>query len=212
VVHTSRISASAAEILAGALKDYKRAVITGDDHTFGKGTVQTVSSLPPGQGALKITTAMFFRPGGRSTQNSGVKSDVVIPSLLTSDDFGEKTQRFALENQSTTPFLSSYANAAPPTNRWRPISNDLVIQLARQSEARVEANPEFSEIREKLDEAAAHNGEIRLAEMLKEREEAKSKEEETVAQSSDASDDSHPFSPQLDEAVNILADLIGLQT
>jgi carboxyl-terminal processing protease len=212
VVHTSRISASAAEILAGALKDYKRAVITGDDHTFGKGTVQTVSSLPPGQGALKITTAMFFRPGGRSTQNAGVQSDVVIPSLLTSDDFGEKTQRFALENQSTTPFLSSYANAAPPTNRWRPISNDLVSKLAKQSEARIGANPEFSEIREKLSEAATNNGEIRLAEMLKEREEAKAKAEETVAQSSDASDDAHPFSPQLDEALNILADLIGLQT
>ncbi|MFQ5415581.1 MAG: S41 family peptidase [Myxococcota bacterium] len=120
VVHTSRVSASAAEILAGALKDYKRAVITGDDHTFGKGTVQTVSSLPPGRGALKITTAMFFRPGGKSTQNDGVRSDVMIPSLLNGDDFGEKTQRYALDNQETVPFLSSYANAIPPSGRWRP--------------------------------------------------------------------------------------------
>ena len=72
VVHVSRVSASASEILAGALKDYHRAVITGDDHTFGKGTVQTVTPLPPGLGALKITTARFFRPGGQSTQNDGV--------------------------------------------------------------------------------------------------------------------------------------------
>jgi len=212
VVHTSRISASAAEILAGALKDYKRAVITGDDHTFGKGTVQTVSSLPPGQGALKITTAMFFRPGGRSTQNSGVQADVIIPSLFTADDFGEKTQRFALENQSTTPFLSSYANAAPATNRWRPISSDMVSRLAKQSEARIEANPEFSEIREKLTEATQADGEVRLAEMLKEREEEQAKDGETVAQSLDGADGPNQFSPQLDEAVNVLADLIDLQT
>src|SRR5690606_14708072 len=79
VVLTSRITASAAEILAGAVKDYRRGVVVGDDHTFGKGSVQTVAPLPPGLGALKLTTAMFFRPGGRSTQQSGVKADIVLP-------------------------------------------------------------------------------------------------------------------------------------
>src|SRR5262249_31862058 len=74
VVHVSRVSASASEILAGALKDYHRAVITGDDHTFGKGTVQTVTPLSPGLGALKITTARFFPPRGQSTQSDGAAS------------------------------------------------------------------------------------------------------------------------------------------
>jgi len=212
VVHTSRVSASAAEILAGALKDYKRAIITGDDHTFGKGTVQTVSSLPPGQGALKITTAMFFRPGGKSTQNGGVRSDVVIPSLLTSDDFGEKTQRYALENQETTPFLSSYANAVPPSSRWRPVSTDLVSKLARKSRDRVESTEEFAEIREKLSEAKSNNGVIRLAEILKKQEEAKDEDGTTVSEESSNGDgDSEELSPQLEEATNILADLVGLQ-
>ena len=69
VVLTSRVSASASEILAGALKDYRRAVIVGGDHTFGKGTVQSVIPLRPGLGAMRVTTALFFRPGGASTQN-----------------------------------------------------------------------------------------------------------------------------------------------
>ncbi|MBW2289261.1 MAG: PDZ domain-containing protein [Deltaproteobacteria bacterium] len=204
VVHTSRVSASAAEILAGALQDYKRAIIAGDDHTFGKGTVQTVSSLPPGQGALKITTGMFFLPGGRSTQNDGVRSDVVIPSLLTSNDFGEKTQRYALENQATTPFLSSYANAVPATNRWQPVSSDVVSKLAQRSHERVGKSEEFAEIREKLKEAEANDGVVRLADILKEQEEVE--EEEDAAEG----EEKEKISPQLEEATSILADLVAL--
>jgi len=205
VVHTSRVSASAAEILAGALQDYKRAIIAGDDHTFGKGTVQTVSSLPPGQGALKITTGMFFLPGGRSTQNDGVRSDVVIPSLLTSNDFGEKTQRYALENQATTPFLSSYANAVPTTNRWQPVSSDVVSKLAKRSHDRVVKSEEFAEIREKLKEAEANDGVVRLADILKEQEEVAAEEE-----AAEAEDAKEKISPQLEEATSILADLVAL--
>ena len=70
VVLTSRVSASASEIVAGAMKDYRRAVLVGDDHTFGKGTVQSMHPLPDGLGALKVTTAMFFRPGGTSPRRS----------------------------------------------------------------------------------------------------------------------------------------------
>jgi carboxyl-terminal processing protease len=212
VVHTSRVSASAAEILAGALKDYKRAIITGDDHTFGKGTVQTVSTLPPGQGALKITTAMFFRPGGKSTQNDGVHADVIIPSLLTSEDFGEATQRYALENQATTPFLSSYANADPPSSRWRPVSADMVSKLAQKSHERVENDEEFAEIRKKLSEAESRHGVIQLSEILKEREQAKAEEEANGADApSNGDGDLEALSPQVEEATNILADLVALQ-
>ena len=213
VVHTSRVSASAAEILAGALKDYKRAVITGDDHTFGKGTVQTVQSLPPGQGALKITTAMFFRPGGKSTQNDGVRSDVVIPSLLTSEDFGEETQRYALENQETKPFLSSYANASPASSRWRPISADVVSELAQKSHDRVEKSAEFSEIRKKLAEAKSNEGVVRLSDILKEQEQAKANgEKDDAGESSNGDEDLAKLSPQVEEAANILADLVSLQS
>ena len=73
VVHVSRVGVGVGDPRRRA-QGLHRAVITGDDHTFGKGTVQTVTPLPPGLGALKITTARFFRPGGQSTQNDGVAS------------------------------------------------------------------------------------------------------------------------------------------
>jgi carboxyl-terminal processing protease len=94
VLLTSRFSASASEILAGALQDYGRALVVGDSSTFGKGTVQNVLPLAPymdrvglghtyDPGALKITTSKFYRPSGASTQLRGVAADVVLPS--TSD-------------------------------------------------------------------------------------------------------------------------------
>jgi carboxyl-terminal processing protease len=94
VLLTSRFSASASEILAGALQDYGRAIVVGDSSTFGKGTVQNIVPLAPymdqvglghsyDPGALKITTSKFYRPSGASTQLRGVTADVVLPS--TSD-------------------------------------------------------------------------------------------------------------------------------
>jgi carboxyl-terminal processing protease len=206
VILTSRVSASAAEILAGALKDYKRAVIAGDDHTFGKGTVQTVSSLPPGQGALKVTTGMFFRPGGKSTQNTGVESHVVLPSLLANGDFGEKTQRYVLETQETEPFLSSYANAAPTIGHWRPISTDLVEQLSARSKERVDKSEEFANIRELLKETDDNDGIVRLEEILKEQAKTEGEGVEVAVET-----DEEKITPQVREATNILADLVELQ-
>ena len=91
VVLTSRFSASASEIAAGALQDYGRAVIVGDSATFGKGTVQTITPLAPimaraglghsfDPGALKITISKFYRPSGASTELRGVASDIILPS------------------------------------------------------------------------------------------------------------------------------------
>src|SRR5262249_18666755 len=153
VVHVSRVSASASEILAGALKDYHRAVITGDDHTFGKGTVQTVTPLPPGLGALKITTARFFRPGGQSTQNDGVSADVLTPSLLATDDLGERHQPFALAGESRAPLYGSFANAIGPEDTESQVTGTELASLVRNSSERVAKSPEFEEVRTKLAEA-----------------------------------------------------------
>jgi carboxyl-terminal processing protease len=208
VVHTSRVSASASEILAGALKDYGRAVIVGDDHTFGKGTVQTVSQLPADNGALKITTALFFRPGGRSTQHSGVDADVVLPSALSSDDYGEKSQRYSLPTQETTPFLSEDANAKAVALRWNPVQSDLVAVLAKRSRNRVANSEEFEEIREKLAEAEESQGVVRVDELMKRREEEATSAGE--AQDPAAEEDEDPPTPQLEEAIRILSDLVAL--
>ncbi len=100
VLLTSRFSASASEILAGALQDYGRAIVVGDSSTFGKGTVQNIVPLGPymdqvglghsyDPGALKITTSKFYRPSGASTQLRGVTADVVLPST---SDFSEVSE------------------------------------------------------------------------------------------------------------------------
>jgi carboxyl-terminal processing protease len=213
VVHTSRASASASEILAGALKDYRRAVIAGDDHTFGKGTVQTVAEYPPGrgEGALKVTTQLFFRPGGKSTQHGGVKADVVIPSLLSSDDFGEDHQPYSLLNQRVAPFLGDGANGRKGSPaRWKPVTSDVIAALAKRSRQRIESNEEFAKIREKLRKAEENGGVVRLSDILKEREEAEAVGEREAAEATEDGEEPPP-TPQLQEAINVLADLIELQ-
>ena len=106
VILQSKLSASASEIFAGALQDYKRAVLVGDKTTHGKGTVQTVFGLNPlvryvglnfDAGALKYTTAKFYRISGGSTQNLGVSSDIIIPSFTAVISEGEKDLDYALE-------------------------------------------------------------------------------------------------------------------
>jgi carboxyl-terminal processing protease len=102
MVLTSRFSASASEILAGALQDYGRALIVGAPSTHGKGTVQKIVDLgkargTPGKlGALKLTIAQFYRVNGESTQARGVVSDIVLPSLTDSLASSEKDLANAL--------------------------------------------------------------------------------------------------------------------
>lgn len=98
VILVNELSASASEILAAAMQDYKRAVIIGSKQTYGKGTVQNVLDLNRwvrnndlgDLGALKMTTQKFYRVNGGSTQLEGVKSDVVVPDRYSFIDIGEK--------------------------------------------------------------------------------------------------------------------------
>jgi len=96
----NELSASASEIVAAALQDYKRAIIVGGDHTHGKGTVQAVvnlnSNMPPANakeigdiGALKVTLQKFYRITGGSTQYKGVVPDIILPSLFQHLKTGE---------------------------------------------------------------------------------------------------------------------------
>ncbi|MCH7708614.1 MAG: PDZ domain-containing protein [Myxococcales bacterium] len=205
IVHTSRVSASASEILAGAMKDYARAVIVGDDHTFGKGTVQTVSPLPGNNGALKVTTALFFRPGGKSTQHSGVNADVVLPSVLASDDYGEKHQRFSLEAQTTTPFLGTQVNSPLPEIHWNPVNGAIITILAKRSETRVTSSTDFDKVRKRLAKIESGQGKIRVDEIMKRRQEEADEDEEEGSEA----DEDKP-TPQLSEALRVLSDLVSL--
>ncbi|MGB1309441.1 MAG: carboxy terminal-processing peptidase, partial [Oceanihabitans sp.] len=100
VILVNELSASASEILAAAMQDYKRAIIIGSKQTYGKGTVQNVLDLnrmvrnnsQGDLGALKMTIQKFYRINGGSTQLEGVKSDVIVPDRYSFIDIGEKDQ------------------------------------------------------------------------------------------------------------------------
>jgi len=142
VVLTSRLSASASEILAGALQDYKRALVVGGDHTFGKGTVQAVIPLARDLGAIKVTTQMFFLPGGKSTQHSGVLGDVEIPTAL-SDEIGEKALDNSLPEQRIAAFLGAEANSIDASQSWKPVdATHLDTLRSRSKEREAPGNPE----------------------------------------------------------------------
>ena len=93
VVLVNRFSASASEILAGAIQDYNRGLVLGTD-TFGKGTVQRVENISEGQ--LKFTESKFYRVSGKSTQNKGISPDIYLPTSIDSEDFGENKLTGAL--------------------------------------------------------------------------------------------------------------------
>lgn len=218
VILTSRISASASEILAGALKDYGRAVVVGDDHTFGKGTVQSLFPLRPGLGALKVTTGLFFRPGGRSTQHSGVAADVAMPSLFATDKFGERAQSHSLQAPSIDPFVGPRANGSGD-EAWTPITGELLAELVRRSESRQTQNKFFDEVRQELIKRAQSNGVVRLAELIAERESNGAEKDgepklaagtASAAVPGEAKKESKELSPQAREALNVLGDLVLL--
>ncbi len=107
IVLTSKFSASASEILAGAIQDYQRGLVVGDSATHGKGTVQNLlnisqmvfnkNSAANEFGALKITTQQFYRPNGDSTQLRGVLADIVLPSVTDNMDVNESDLENAVD-------------------------------------------------------------------------------------------------------------------
>lgn len=144
VVMVNRLSASAAEIFAGAIQDYGRGLVVGST-SFGKGTVQSLRDLNHGQ--LKVTEAKFYRISGASTQHRGVEPDISLPNIYDNKDIGES----ALEN--ALPW-----DTIPPA-RYLPYES-YARQLARLrtlSGQRQAIDPDFKYL----------NAQISLAESLK---------------------------------------------
>ncbi len=147
VVLTNKFSASASEILAGAIQDYRRGLLVGDKATHGKGTVQTLLDVgrqlfprvgnAPSLGAIKVTIQQFYRPSGESTQLEGVKSDVELPSITTHLPVGESDLDHAIA------FDKVPAAQFQPTAR---VNAALVKDLAEKSQGRVTANKDFGKL------------------------------------------------------------------
>jgi carboxyl-terminal processing protease len=187
VVLTSRQSASASEIFAAALQDYDRAVIVGDQSTFGKGTVQTILEIgrftsllgtrSQDDGALKLTIQKFYRVAGGSTQLHGVAADIVLPSLTDLPEFGEGALKNALPYDEVPP--AKYT-------KWSDSHSLFLDELRARSAARVATDPEFHYVQEDLqrlrnklaDNTISLNEDVRRKEVQEEkvRKEERSKE------------------------------------
>jgi carboxyl-terminal processing protease len=145
IVLVNRSSASAAEIVAAALQDYGRALIVGDSATHGKGTVQTVvdlgEQLPtarPGKlGALRLTIQQFYRVNGDSTQNRGVLSDIVLPSLSEYLSTPEKDMEHALAFDRVKAVDHEAVGMVSP---------ELKAALKARSAERVQASKDFAKL------------------------------------------------------------------
>jgi carboxyl-terminal processing protease len=214
VLLTSRISASASEIVAGTLQDYKRAVIVGGDHTFGKGSVQSVLPMPSNLGALKVTVGMFFVPGGNSTQHRGVEADVTLPGPYSTDDIGEKSLDYSLPPQKIAAFVSPEAYVKDGPGAWAMLKPEWVKTLREKSLARVEKNEDFKKIEDELKKAKARGKVIKVSEILKDKTDSKSKKEkEKVARygNKDQKNKEYLKRPDINEATNVLLDLMGAE-
>lgn len=124
IVLVNRASASASEIVAGTLQDYGRAIIVGDDHTFGKGSFQTFTlnatnkkeAVNP-QGEYKVTRGRYYTVSGKTPQLTGVISDIMVPGSLSEAEIGEKFGKFPLENESIPPSFDDDLSDIPIMQR-----------------------------------------------------------------------------------------------
>ncbi|MBO7447993.1 carboxy terminal-processing peptidase [bacterium] len=145
MITTSSLTASAAEIVTGALKSYNRCLVVGQSQSYGKGTVQQIIPLTGRLGALKITRGLYYIADGVSPQFDGIKSDVVLPSNLDAVQLGERYLPCAL----SAPKIDSHLSLEATTGRgvWTPITTNLINRLKASSAARIAKNEAFSDIK-----------------------------------------------------------------
>lgn len=165
----SRVSASASEIVSGTLQDYQRGVVVGGDHTFGKGSVQSVEYLPAGLGAIKTTVGMFFVPGGNSTQHRGVLADIVFPSAYSIDEIGEKNLDYSLPPKKIPQFLSKTAYVTSGEGAWKKVEPALIAKLTQASKGRVAKSEGFKKVKTEIAKNAKKMKMISAGDLLKER-------------------------------------------
>jgi carboxyl-terminal processing protease len=145
VVITNKFSASASEIFAGAIQDYGRGLVIGDDATHGKGTVQQLFDLgnaifglnnQPGLGSLKLTIQQFYRPGGDSTQNRGVLADVIIP---------DRSSHFEGISESDLDYALKFDQVRPLRHdKYQMVDASLIEQLRQLSSDRITDSEDFA--------------------------------------------------------------------
>jgi carboxyl-terminal processing protease len=216
VVLTSKFSASASEIFAGAIQDYDRGLVIGDSSTHGKGTVQSLLDLgsqmfkipnPPNLGALKITIQQFYRPNGDSTQKRGVLADIVLPSLTDHMDVSEADLDFAVEFDRVPSATYDKYNMRSP---------DVLNKLVESSKKRLATDEKFKDLQEDIEQyvtlkerkAAPLNEEKFFAE--REKFNASKEEEKTFEEQINGRDEVVKRDYYFNEILNITVDYLNL--
>lgn len=214
VVLTSKFSASASEILAGAIQDYGRGLVVGDPATHGKGTVQNLLNLAQqflrggsGEstmlGALKITIQQFYRPSGASTQKRGVEADIVLPSISANMDVAEADLDYALEFDRIP--QASFTSDGMVKSEW-------LGQLRDASKDRLAKSEDFSDlvkdiqryVEQKEKKEVTLNKEAYLAE--REEFNAEKQDEDTMNDAINGASEDIELTYYLKEVLNIAAD------
>jgi len=210
IVLVNRFSASASEILAGALQDYGRAVIVGDSKTHGKGTVQSLVKLGWDRklGSAKITTASYYRVSGGSTQLRGISSDIVLPSPFDYMDLGEESLPNAIGWSTIEPV--EYARVADLAS--------IIPRLRQNSEQRRAADPDFTSYENLLERVASVHKTEELPVALADRRKLAETEKElgdlrrklAPRSQRDPADAEEKQDPVLRESLRILADFVSV--
>lgn len=163
VVLCSKFSASASEIFAGAIVDHGRGIVVGDSTTHGKGTVQNFLELgarffninnPPNLGALKITMQQFYRPGGDSTQQRGVYSDIILPSITDHMKVSESDLDYPVPFDKVEDEVDEKLGLRDA---------DLIGKLKAASAKRVEASKDFQKLLGQIEEYKKQQEEKRVS-------------------------------------------------
>ena len=202
MITTSSLTASAAEIVTGALKAYRRCLVVGQSQSYGKGTVQQIIGLTGRLGALKITKGLYYIADGVSPQFDGVKSDIVVPSNLDAVHYGERYMPCALE----APKIDSHLSLETTTGRgvWTPVSEELIARLKKASGERVEKSEAFSEIKKFVEKTQKERERvyIPISEFLEDKDKASEDDEDDDEEEivSSEEDDDEPEVPPDDSA------------
>ena len=208
IILTNRASASAAEIVAQSLKDYGRAVVVGDDTTYGKGTYQTFtldanhSGKVNPEGEFKVTRGMYFTVSGNSPQHTGLKSDIEVPGPLSQIDYGERFAKNAIPNDSIKANFVDDMSDIHPLHRFKlkavykdnrqEKSDHLVAHLptlVENSKSRLGDNPNFQAFLEDIQK----------------------KDDEEEETNTDSKKKYGQNDLQMEEAFNVMKDLILLE-
>ena len=210
LILVSRETASAAEIVAQALQDYGVAVVAGDDHTFGKGTIQS-QTVTEGTGAVyfKVTVGKYYTVSGKTPEEKGVKSNIVIPGPTTVDGETSGLQEISISPDTVEPeylddlsdvkpdakpwFLKYYIpKLQPPEDRW----NKILPQLVKNSQDRIKENKNYQ---------------LLLKKKSSNEPEEPSEEEEDEGFLLKRPQNSGVNDLQLDEAVQVMRDMIWME-